>query len=1317
MKKTFTRFLAALALLAILALPMGMMGQSTVTFDATTDITANASSYQTTELTINAADGSTWKANGYGATAYTSIVIGKGGANYLETPEVSGNIVSVTVTWSGNASYYLALQTTSGTELEAKNNTSAGATETFNVSGTYSQLRLVGRRSSGTSNAAATITKVIVTYSTGGTTPVETVATPTFSVTAGTYTSAQTVSISCETSGATIYYTTDGTAPTTSSNVYSAALTISETTTVKAMAVKSGMNNSAVATAEYIINLPYSGPDYVRVTDITALTDGTRVIIAARYNSTATSYYAMTAATTGKPTGVSFSSTTSSNGEILPSTILDNENTYYWTVNVTSNGYTFTNANNKVLGYTSSTNFAEGGNNTEWAITRNTSGSSAMVSGYEGFYITNKNNSGRGIALNDQHNYGPYATSNNNSSTYNFYLDIFVQGYVPAAVATPTFTPAEGTYYDAQNVTINCETQNADIYYTTDGSTPDGNSTPYTGPISVTATTTINAIAYYGGANSNVATATYTIVPPLSTMDEIFAAATSAGNTATTVHIALGNWVVTGANSSSHAFVSDGTKGFMIYASGHGFSTGDVLSGTVECKVQRYNGAAEITQLTSSTTGLTVTTGGTVTVANIAMANLAGINTGALVSYQNLTCEAKVEGNYTNYYLSDGTTTIQAYKTLFDDYADYLENGKTYNITGVFVLNNSTKRINPRSSADIEEVVVPHVEYTLTVSDLSHVDLIVFDADDTTTPIISGEGSAQVYDGTSVMISVDVEEGYVIESLIVDDEDVTSQIDAANTYTFTMPTHAVTVTASAEVLTGDQYELYSGALVEGDYLIVYGGKAMNNTTTSNRLQYEEVVAINDVITTDNAEIVWHIAQSGAYWTIFSADANAYAASTGTKSQATTMADGTDDKALWTISGTETYEFVNKYNADNSVNSNLRENTTYGFACYATTTGGALSLYKKVETPTPQTFTLDIDQYTSGQNNGWYLIASPVSVDIESNTMISGTYDLYRFNPTATGAEWENYKNTEHSDFTTLEVGRGYLYANGNNGGIQLSFTGTPADNGEVTTAYNGWNLIGNPLSTAAIVDKDYYRMNDTRTGIMTTSSSDNVAKMEGIFVQAEEGETVTFTAASKGERSNSTESVVLNIMQDGKVIDRAIVRFNSDRQMLKFQLFQGSTKIYFPMEDADYAIVSSNGQGNMPVNFKAARTGEYTLSVETEGIDMNYMHIIDRLTGEDINVLLDNEYSFIASQSDVADRFILSFNENGYNAESNETFAFQNGSDIIVNGNGTLQVFDVTGRMVMNTTVNGVQTVNMPNGVYVFRMIGETVNTQKIVVR
>jgi len=94
---------------------------------------------------------------------------------------------------------------------------------------------------------------------------VKTVATPTFNPAAGTYTSAQNVTISCSTPGATIRYTTNGTDPTESSAVYSTPINVAATTTIKARAYLSGWAPSSISTAFYTINLPPPPANFVFV--------------------------------------------------------------------------------------------------------------------------------------------------------------------------------------------------------------------------------------------------------------------------------------------------------------------------------------------------------------------------------------------------------------------------------------------------------------------------------------------------------------------------------------------------------------------------------------------------------------------------------------------------------------------------------------------------------------------------------------------------------------------------------------------------------------------------------------------------------------------------------------------------------------------------------------------------------------------------------------------------------------------------------------------------------------------------------------------
>ena len=380
-------------------------------------------------------------------------------------------------------------------------------------------------------------------------------------------------------------------------------------------------------------------------------------------------------------------------------------------------------------------------------------------------------------------------------------------------------------------------------------------------------------------------------------------------------------------------------------------------------------------------------------------------------------------------------------------------------------------------------------------------------------------------------------------------------------------------------------------------------------------------------------------------------------------------------------------------------------------------------------PASTGFELDIAGYGEGEGN-YYLIATPVGPvnpsDVDNMVILEtgdlATYDLYYFDQAASdGLEWINYQvsATEINNFD-LVPGKGYLYANqtdvtlkfngeGNTDLVQVELAKVPG------AQLEGWNLVGNPYGVNAYIDRDFYIMNP-ETGADLIEASGAIDVMQGIFVlAAEDGETLEF---STEEISGKSANLALNLSNGRNLIDRAVVRFGNDRQLPKFQLKETSTKVYIPKDNVDYAIVNAEEFGEMPVNFKAQKNGSYTISFANENVDFNYLHLIDNLTGNDVNLLETPSYSFDANIADFAARFKLVFATGN---ASDDNFAFYNNGNLVINSNGaaTLQIVDVLGRIVSSQNINGSQnvSVNAAAGVYTVQLIqGDNVKTQKIVV-
>ena len=410
----------------------------------------------------------------------------------------------------------------------------------------------------------------------------------------------------------------------------------------------------------------------------------------------------------------------------------------------------------------------------------------------------------------------------------------------------------------------------------------------------------------------------------------------------------------------------------------------------------------------------------------------------------------------------------------------------------------------------------------------------------------------------------------------------------------------------------------------------------------------------------------------------------------------------------------------------------------GNASYSNYTTSSTEIYSE--------FTLPIVGYgadydpDNNNNAGYYLIASPVSEAItpnQNNGFITGNYDLYYFDYAAgDGLEWRNFKDASFA----IQPCKGYLYAS--YGNTELVFSGTEygntqAEDGEIELNA-GWNLIGNPynditdLFYSATDDYvlEYYKMNDDGNELelvddVYNATSEGIAPMEGVFVWSENGnESVYFLGQSIFDSPSNVGSLSINISKNcGNVIDRAIVRFNGRSMMPKLQLNPNHTKVYFTQGNQDYAIVHSSGNDEMAVNFKAESNGSYTIAVSPQNVELEYLHLIDNMTGADIDLLATPSYTFEAKTTDYASRFRLVFSaeENGASTGS-ATFAFFNGSEWVVSNTGeaTLQVVDVLGRVLSTETVNGNATINVnqPTGVYMLRLInGDNVRVQKVVVR
>lgn len=383
---------------------------------------------------------------------------------------------------------------------------------------------------------------------------------------------------------------------------------------------------------------------------------------------------------------------------------------------------------------------------------------------------------------------------------------------------------------------------------------------------------------------------------------------------------------------------------------------------------------------------------------------------------------------------------------------------------------------------------------------------------------------------------------------------------------------------------------------------------------------------------------------------------------------------------------------------------------------------------------------------NANDGGWNFIASPMTTIEIANAahtnVITDDYGLFMFDQ-ARELEWQNYKKNgteNHTDFTTLDNGKGYLYASG--ASFTALFKGTLANpaTGAVPVTYTdanpadamrGWNLIGNPFTCNAYLSGGFYAINGAGNPVAHCGNGTTVVPpCTGVMVRATEGqETIVFSKTPVATTNNGLLNITMGqqlMDRDGTsttTVDNAIVSFNEGNELEKFYFGQSNANIYIPQGGKEYAISTSETQGELPVSFRANENGQYTLTVNPEGIEMNYLHLIDNKTGADIDLLVEPSYAFDATTTDYESRFKLVFSANGEDAPSigSDTFAFVSNGNLIVNNEGeaALQVIDAMGRVLRSQSINGTTELgfNIVPGVYVLRLVnGNVVKVQKIVI-
>lgn len=410
---------------------------------------------------------------------------------------------------------------------------------------------------------------------------------------------------------------------------------------------------------------------------------------------------------------------------------------------------------------------------------------------------------------------------------------------------------------------------------------------------------------------------------------------------------------------------------------------------------------------------------------------------------------------------------------------------------------------------------------------------------------------------------------------------------------------------------------------------------------------------------------------------------------------------------------------------------------------------------------------EAERYLPGSAQAWHNLSAPVGgMAINGSGFAPGNDDdFYAWDEPSPGI-WVNYKNTTVAPtFNTVNngdnflPGKSYLIAynsenptktfNGNLNTGDVAFN--LKNSGSKSWTYNsGWNLIGNPYSSAIDWNKailtqfqdDYAYVYDPNksggAGYITVNGGNAnayIGSNQGFFVIAtlaanNQDFTFTNTLQTHGggsflKSSNTDNTLVLRLSSQNYYDETTIAlkeecSFNRDRKDgLKLFSFNSSVPQLYSISQNEInlavnSIPNMNAETPVPLGIRIPKAESYTIGIQsnTSNFASNILYLEDKVTNK-LHKISDEEYQFTSPQGDINNRFVLHFgmtdiSENEI-SDMLKIWVYNNQLNIISEAKqARLEIFDMQGRLISSKTINingkYTEMLKLQAGVYIVRL-------------